>query len=129
MNILIDSSVWVNHFKFGNDHLIELLLADAAMTHEMIILELYCGTPPAPRLQTLKDIEHLRHANQITSQELITFIEKEKLYGLGCGLVDLSLLASTMITPEALLWTLDKRLYQLALRFDIAYQPPVHVMI
>ena len=49
------------------------------------------------------------------------FVESHKLYGLGCGLVDMSLLASTLITPNAQIWTLDKRLLQLAIRFNVAY--------
>jgi hypothetical protein len=54
------------------------------------------------------------------------FIENEKLYGLGCGLVDLVLLASTMMTPGAELWTLDKRLVALAERFGVMHQPSLH---
>ncbi len=54
------------------------------------------------------------------------FIEREKLYGLGCGLVDVALLASTLITPGAMLWTLDKRLTVLAGRFGVAYQSGLH---
>lgn len=57
---------------------------------------------------------------------MVAFVERERLYGLGCGLVDLTLLASTLITPGALLWTLDQRLARLAERFDVAYKPPVH---
>lgn len=125
MNVLIDSSVWVNHFKYRNDHLIELLLQDLAITHPMIVLELACGTPPAPRLQTLRDIDHLNHSSQASLSEIMAFIEREQLYGLGCGLVDLSLLAATMISPNTQLWTLDKRLHQLAKRFKVAYLPPL----
>ncbi|MDZ5696219.1 hypothetical protein [Chelativorans sp. M5D2P16] len=54
------------------------------------------------------------------------FIEREKLYGLGCGLVGMSLLASTLITSGAQLWTLDKRLADMAERSGAAYQVPVH---
>lgn len=46
--------------------------------------------------------------------------------GLGCGLVDMSLLASTLITPGAELWTLDKRLAELAGRFGVAHRPTLH---
>jgi hypothetical protein len=37
------------------------------------------------------------------------FIETERLYGQGCGCVDLTLLASTLMTPGAQIWTLDNR--------------------
>lgn len=36
MNILIDSSVWVDYFKQGNQTLIELMAVDVAMTHPMV---------------------------------------------------------------------------------------------
>ena len=82
--------------------------------------------PPEPRLRTLADLELLLAANQATPQEVRNLIEREALLGLGCGFVDLSLLASTLITPGATLWTLDKRLASLASRFRVCFAPPVH---
>jgi hypothetical protein len=92
----------------------------------MVIMELACGTPPEPRSQTLSDIELLQSAAHASMAELRYLIEREKLYGLGCGLVGLTLLASTMLTPAALLWTLDKKLDALAKRFGLSYRPSVH---
>jgi predicted nucleic acid-binding protein len=122
MNVLVDTSVWVRHFKTPDPHLQYLLLADVVMTHPMIVLELTCGTPPQPRLKTLQDIALLNTAVSATFEELAQWIESQQLYGLGCGLVDLSLLASARLTPNTRLWTLDKRLHQLAVRFNVAYQ-------
>lgn len=126
MSVLIDTSVWVDHFRKRNDALVDLVEADLALNHPMILVELACGTPPAPRTQTLKYIGLLRPCNQADLHEVIDFIEREKLYGLGCGLVDMVLLASTLITPGARLWTLDKRLSAMAGRFGAAYLAPVH---
>ena len=53
-------------------------------------------------------------------REAMTFIERERLFGLGCGLVDVLLLASTLMTPGVELWTLDKRLCALAERFGVS---------
>ena len=126
MSVLIDSSVWIDHFRKGNDVLVELIKLDHALTHPMVIGEIACGTPPAPRIQTLNSIGLLQPCNQVSLSEVMEFIEREKLYGFGCGLVDMSLLASTLITPGAELWTLDKRLAELAGRFDVAYRPTLH---
>jgi len=126
MNVLIDTSVWIDHFRNGNDELVELIGRDLALTHPMVILELACGTSPAPRVQTLNNISLLQSCNQANMREVMTFIEREKLYGLGCGLVDMALLASTLITPGAQLWTLDKRLVSLAERLGVAYRPTMH---
>jgi hypothetical protein len=48
------------------------------------------------------------------------------MYGTGCGFIDMILLTSTLITPGATLWTLDKHLARLAQRFNVAHQVPVH---
>ena len=48
-------------------------------------------------------------------------IEREALFGSGCGLVDMSLLTSTLMTPGAKLWTLDKRQSALAKRFAVLH--------
>ena len=126
MSVLIDSSVWIDHFRNRNVALVDLIRMDRALTHPMVVAELACGTPPAPRLTTLGDIGLLQPCNQATLHEVMQFIERERLYGLGCGLVDMVLLASTLITPSATLWSLDKRLADLAGRFGLAYQPSLH---
>ncbi|MCA3164599.1 MAG: VapC toxin family PIN domain ribonuclease [Burkholderiales bacterium] len=123
MSVLIDTSVWIDHFRNQNDVLVNLIELDLALAHPMVIVEIACGTPPTPRIQTLNSISLLQPCNQASSSEVMEFIEREGLYGLGCGLVDISLLASTLITPGAELWTLDKRLDELAERFGVAHLP------
>ena len=124
--VLVDTSVWVDHFRNRNLVLATLLQQDQALTHPMVIGELACGTPPAPRAQTLGDLDLLPVVQQAGLRETMAFIERESLYGMGCGLIDLVLLASTLITPGASLWTLDKRLAELARRYGVLYRVPVH---
>ena len=124
--VLVDTSVWVDHFQRHNESLVDLLSLDLALSHPMVVAELACGTPPAPRLRTLADIAVLRQARQASLTEVRELVEREKLYGLGCGLVDLALLTSTLLTPGSQLWTRDKRLAQLATRFTLIYTPALH---
>ncbi len=124
--VLIDTSVWVDHFRKRNDALMKLLGLDLALTHPMVLGELACGTPPAPRAQTLGDISLLQQTQQASLNEVMAFVEREELYGMGCGLIDMVLLASTLITPAAQLWTLDRRLAALAERFDVLHRPLAH---
>jgi predicted nucleic acid-binding protein len=126
MSVLIDTSVWIDHFRNRNDVLVDLIELDLALAHPMVIVEIACGTPPTPRIQTLNSMSLLQPCNRASLSEVMEFIEREGLYGLGCGLVDISLLASTLITPGAELWTLDKRLAELAERFGVAHLPTVH---
>ena len=123
--VLVDTSVWVDHFRKNNHSLIILLEQDLVMAHPMVVGELACGTPPA-RSQTLSDLSSLQQSQQASIGDVMAFIEREKLYGLGCGLVDILLLASTLMTPEVELWTLDKRLSGLADRFGVMYSPAIH---
>lgn len=123
MSVLIDTSVWVGHFRQRNVDLVELILRDDGLTHPMVLGELACGTPPAPRERTLGDVALLRYAYEATWAEIRGLIDREQLHGRGCGLVDLSLLASALLTPGARLWTLDRGLAAMALHFDLAFAP------
>lgn len=122
--VLVDTSVWVGHFRERSAALVQLLQMDAVLGHPMVLGELACGTPPQ-RERTLGDLALLAQARQATLAEVLALVERERLYGVGCGLIDLSLLASTRITPGATLWTLDKRLSDLAQRFGVLHQPRV----
>jgi predicted nucleic acid-binding protein len=124
--VLVDTSVWVAHFRERDAALVELIEADRVLSHPMVVLELACGAPPAPRGRTLSSLGRLRQSQQSSPAEVLAFVEREKLYGLGCGLVNITLLASALITPGARLWTLDKRLAGLAARFGIAHAVPLH---
>jgi len=121
MNVLVDTSVWVEHFRHANDVLVDLIERDCVLGHPMVLAEIACGTPPAPREQTLGDMALLGQAHLASWAEVMAFIEREKLYGLGCGFVDIALLASTCITPDSALWTLDKKLMNLAGRFNVKF--------
>ena len=121
--VLIDTSVWIDHFRRRNEALVRLVVQDQALIHPMVLAELACGTPPEPRQQTLGDLGLLQAARQATLDEVMAFVERERLYGLGCGLVDMALLAATRITPGARLWTLDRRLATLAERLGVGYTP------
>lgn len=120
--VLVDTSVWVDHFRQHNDALVSLLKLDLVMMHPLIVGEVACGTPPS-RNQTLADLSGLQQTQQASIYEVMDFIEHERLFGLGCGLIDLLLLSSTIITPEVELWTFDKRLSNLAERFGVMHQP------
>jgi predicted nucleic acid-binding protein len=124
--VLVDTSVWIDHFRNGNEALKDLLSQDLALTHPMVIGEIACGTPPAPRAQTLGDLGLLPTVQHSGLRETMEFIERESTYGMGCGLVDMVLLTSTLITPGAKLWTLDKRLGELAERFGVAHRVTAH---
>ena len=87
----------------------------------MVVLEIACGTAPSPRARTLADLQKLRQAMVATTAETLDLVTRERLYDSGCGAVDVALLAATLLTPGARLWTLDKKLSALAKRLGVGF--------
>jgi predicted nucleic acid-binding protein len=125
--VLVDTSVWVAHFKYSKDSLIKLLVEDSVLCHPLIIAEIACGTPPSPRKRTLSDMSLLAKSHIANQTEVLTMIEQHQLYGKGCGYIDIALLCSALITPDTKLWTLDKRLAKLSEQFEVLYSPELLV--
>jgi hypothetical protein len=124
--VLADTSVWVAHFRSANPVLQSLVAMDQVLCHPLIVLELACGTPPAPRERTLGDLKKLQQAVVATTDETLALIEREKFHDSGCGAVDMALLAAVLLTPDTLLWTIDKKLDSLAARLGVAFSTASH---
>jgi predicted nucleic acid-binding protein len=124
--VLVDTSLWVGHFRRANPVLQSLLATDQVLCHPLIVLELACGTPPAPRERTLGDFKMLRQAVVATTEETLALVEKERLCDSGCGAMDVALLASVLLTPDSRLWTSDRNLDALASRLGVACRPTGH---
>ena len=117
--ILVDTSVWVDHLREGNDQLAACLNAAEVVCHPMIVGELALGSL-AKRADILGLLDNLPSAPIATMTEVRTLIETRKLYSRGIGLVDAYLLASCLLAPGARFWTQDKRLADLAEEFGMA---------
>jgi hypothetical protein len=124
--VLADTSVWVAHFRSANPLLQSLVAMDQVLCHPLIVLELACGTPPAPRERTLGDLKKLRQAVVATSDEVLALIEREQFHDSGCGAIDMALLACVLLTPDTLLWTMDKNLDALAVRLRVGFSAAGH---
>ncbi|MBI5335030.1 MAG: PIN domain-containing protein [Burkholderiales bacterium] len=120
MKVLVDTSVWVQHFKQRNEHLAMLLEGGWVVSHPYVVVEVACGTPP-DRRQVVALLSALAPLPVTSPAELLALIEQRQLAGRGCGLVDVSLLAAAL-AGDALLWTLDKRLHTAASELGRAYQ-------
>ena len=106
--ILVDTSVWVDHFRRSDVRLVELLNANAVVIHPFVIGEIACGSL-ADRSLTLDLLQSLPSAVVAESDEILGYIESQNLHGKGIGYVDVHLLASTALA-RIKLWTRDRRL-------------------
>jgi predicted nucleic acid-binding protein len=109
---LVDTSVWVSHFREGEPRLRDLLEAGEVLCHPFVIGELACGSlrnrSTIPSLMAA-----LPRATVAEHEEVLRFIELHQLEGKGLGYVDVHLLASAFMTG-AQLWTFERRLDDLA---------------
>ena len=76
------------------------------------------------RAVVLRAIDRLPQGVTARDFEVRQFLELHTLYGRGVGYIDLHLLLSVRLTPDALLWTRDRRLQAIAAEMSVAYIGP-----
>ncbi len=118
--ILVDTSVWIDHLRSGNNRLRQLLSDNLVYIHPMIIGELACGNL-GNRQQLLELWQNMPSITECGHDEVLIFLESHQLMGKGIGLIDLHLLASCSLMDKTYLWTKDKRLALIAQKLDINF--------
>jgi predicted nucleic acid-binding protein len=118
--VLVDTSVWVSHFRDGNIDLENLLNNGNVLCHPLIVGELACGNLK-DRTVILSFLQLLPMSIEAAHDEVLSFIENNRLMGKGMGYVDAQLVASALLTSVPI-WTLDNKLAQLADGLHIKYK-------
>jgi predicted nucleic acid-binding protein len=115
----VDTSVWVSHLRDGNADLALLLNDGSVLCHPLIVGELACGNLK-DRSLILSFLQLLPVSIEAEHDEVLLFIESNRIMGKGLGYADVHLLASAMLT-DVPTWTLDKKLAQAADNLHIKY--------
>ena len=110
MTVLVDTSIWVDHFRQSDRQLAELLDLGDVVMHPFVIGELALGFASEKMTSTLGGLSDLPQAAVAMPNEILKFIADRRLSGSGIGYVDAHLLAAAALVPETLIWTRDKRL-------------------
>lgn len=116
--ILVDTSVWVNHLRVVDERLTTLLDAGEVLGHPFVVGELALGN--MQRRAVLRDLRDLPQATVAENELVLNFIERSTLFGRGIGYIDAHLLAAVRLTPDAKLWTADRRLQSVAAELGLA---------
>ena len=122
--ILADTSVWIDHFRRIDKEMESLLERRQIMIHPFVVGELACGNL-SRRASLLETLDELPGAVVAADREVREFIERHRLYGKGVGFVDFHLLVSTVLSPDASLWTADRRLGEIAARMKVGHTTSV----
>jgi len=118
--ILVDTSIWIRHYRASDRVLEELLSEGQVLSHVYVRGELACGNLK-DREYTLRLHQLLPQAVPVKDEEVIAFIGMRNLAGRGLGWVDMHLLASAVLTPDAALWTHDDRLATVAAEMSVRF--------
>lgn len=116
--VLVDTSVWIQHFRQGEPTLIDRLSEGLVLMRPCVSGELACGNLKH-RPEVLSDLQALPQANPASDAEVLRLIEDRRLWGRGLGWIDLHLLASALLS-DCGFWTLDKRLAAVAKELGLA---------
>ena len=111
--ILVDTSVWIDHLRSTDSDLSQALDEGEVLMHPAVLGELACGNL-RNRAGLLALWSELPSAREATHTEVLAFIEGHRLMGRGIGYVDAQILAATLLTPAAKLWTRDRVLARVA---------------
>lgn len=116
--VLADSSIWIDHLRSPDPRLIDFGRSKRLRTHPFVVGEIALGSL-ADRAAMLAALRLLRGVAVAEHDEVMAFVERERLFGRGIGYVDAHLLASCRLSPASL-WTRDKRLHAAAERLGVA---------
>jgi predicted nucleic acid-binding protein len=118
--VLVDTSIWVDHFNLGDKNLEYLLNENKVATHPFVIGELACGNIRNRRV-IFGLLNALPSIPEISREEFYLFLDQHRLFGIGLGLIDIHLLASALIS-DCVIYTRDKSLLSSANKLKIAYK-------
>lgn len=118
--ILVDTSVWIDHFRAPVAALEHLILAEQAMCHPFIRGTLAVGHL-RNWLEAVGALQALPQAKTASDGEFLALIVNEQLAATGLGFVDVHLLASCRATPGTKLWSRDPRLARYADRMGLGW--------
>src|SRR3972149_9542019 len=82
--MLVDTSVWVHHFRRGNAALAERLNRGEVRSHPFVTGELSCGNLRR-RKEILSLLAVLPQAMLAGNEETLAFVEANRLMGRGIG--------------------------------------------
>lgn len=116
--ILVDTSVWIDHFRHNDPSLSRSLNQRQVLSHPFVIGELALGSLRQRDL-ILEALRGLPSVLVAHDEEVNAFINNHKLFGIGIGYIDAHLLTATLLTPDVQFWTRDKRLRAAALQLGV----------
>lgn len=122
MKVLVDTTVWVDHFHQSEPQLVRLLNEGCVLGHPFVLGEMALANLQG-RDRILNWLADLQSSVPASPAEVLELIELRKLHAQGLGYVDTHLLASVLLSPGTTLWTRDMPLLRVVK--ELGLQPPI----
>lgn len=125
MKVLVDTSVWVDHFHQSEPQLVRLLNDGSVLGHPFVHGEMALANLARPdeRERVLTWMADLEPTVLASPSEVLELVDLRQLHGQGLGYVDTHLLASVLLSPGTTLWTRDIQLLRVVK--ELGLQPPI----
>ena len=128
--ILVDTSIWVDHFRAPETMLDELLARREVLLHPFVLGELALGGHTQQR-EVLEALADLPQAPVAEAEEVIALIGRLGLAGSGIGYVDAHLIGGALLPNKRWvrrisIWTRDRKLDAAAQRAGVSVHQHLH---
>ena len=120
--IIVDTSIWVDHFRRPQKELAALIAKGEIALHPYVFGELALGGFPSKGL-VVDEMMELARPPVASTTETLAFIAWAELSGTGVGYVDTHLLISARLLANGKILTKDKRLHAQAKRLGVDFAP------
>jgi hypothetical protein len=117
--VLVDTCVWVRHFRQRNPLLSAMLEDGEVWCHPIVVGELSMGTLK-DRRQTVIDLAKLNRPPIASFAETRQMVESRRLWGRGIQWNDANILASSVLGGVPL-WTFDLRLKEISEEMGVSF--------
>jgi hypothetical protein len=120
--IIVDTSVWADHFRKPEMALTELGRSGKLGMHPFIVGEIAAGSLSLWD-KTVAALRIIPAIAVVSEAVFFQFVKDHKLMGSGLSFVDIHLLASVQSVQSAYLWSRDRKLAAKANELNCSYQP------
>ncbi len=117
---LVDTSVWIDHFRLSNPRLVRALHDGRVASHPFVIGELALGRL-GHRKETIAMMVELQALDVVDQGDVLRFIEDNQLAATGIGWVDAHLLCAAALA-DVPIWSHDRQLRRQAVRIGLLHE-------
>lgn len=121
--ILVDTSVWVDHFRQVEPNLVALVRAERCLVHPFVLAEVALGNL-SDWHRRVAQMQAMQSVLPLSTDVLLDHVDRLGLQGCGLGFVDVHLIATAVTRNDTKIWSRDKKLAARAELAGVVWELP-----